>query len=79
MQVFGVNRLKDCDSTLLYVYFSTMGIPGCGFFSWLMGAVGDRYGLKGTIMVVPLCLAVFVAIVLYECWMTSGSDQDSKR
>ena len=28
---------------------------------------------------IAACLAVFVAIVLYECWMTSGSDQDSKR
>lgn len=70
MQVFGVNRLPHCDSTLLYVYFSAVGIPGCGFFSWLMGAVGDRAGLCGTILVVPACLLIFAGIVWYECWKT---------
>ena len=46
-----------------------MGIPGCGVFSWLMGFVGDIYGLKGTILVVPICLVVFSGIVYYECWL----------
>lgn len=68
MQVYGVQKLPDCDSTMLYIYFSAMGIPGCGFFSWLMGFVGDRFGTTGTIAVVPCCLVIFIAIVLYECW-----------
>lgn len=68
MQVYGVQKLPECDSTLLYIYFSAMGIPGCGFFSWLMGAVGDKFGTTGTIAVVPCCLIVFLAVVLYECW-----------
>ena len=67
-QVYGVQKLPECDSTLLYIYFSAMGIPGCGFFSWLMGAVGDKFGTTGTIAVVPCCLIIFIAIVLYECW-----------
>ena len=68
-QVYGVNSMPDKDSTLLYVYFSAMGIPGCGFFTWLMGFVGDRYGLPGAIMVVPGSLAIFVLIILTECWI----------
>lgn len=68
-QVYGVNIMPELDSTLLYVYFSAMGIPGCGFFTWLMGFVGDRYGLPGAIMVVPGSLVIFVLIILTECWI----------
>ena len=68
MQVFGVNKLKNCDSTMLYIYFSAMGVPGCGIFSWLMGAAGDAFGLKGTILVVPACLVIYCLIVWLECW-----------
>ena len=66
-QVYGVQNLPDCDSTLLYIYYSAMGIPGCGFFSWLMGAVGDKFGLTGTIAVVPCCLCIFLAIIFHAC------------
>ena len=68
-QVYGVTNLEHCDSTLLYIYYSAMGIPGCGLFSWLMGFVGDRYGLKGTILVVPVCLVIFCSVIFYECWI----------
>ncbi len=63
-QVLGVSTMPQLDSTLLYIYFSAMGIPGCGFFTWLMGAIGDRYGLTGTLMVVPCCLLFFIASVI---------------
>lgn len=74
-QVYGVANLPDCDSTLLYVYYSLMGIPGCGVFSYLMGAVGDRYGLKGTILVVPACLLIFSSIIYWECWIRAKKDK----
>jgi len=64
LQVFGAQQLKHCDSTLLYIYFSATGIPGCGFFSWLMGKAGDSFGTTGTLLVVPACLVVFFLIVL---------------
>ena len=68
-QVYGVINLPDCDSTLLYVYYSMLGIPGCGFFSWFMGFIGDRFGLTGTLLVVPGCLLLFSAVTFYECWI----------
>ncbi len=75
-QVYGVTNLPDCDSTLLYVYYSLMGIPGCGAFSYLMGAVGDNFGLKGTILVVPACLVIFCSVIYYECWIRSKKEQN---
>lgn len=68
-QVYGVNAMPELNSTLLYIYFSAMGVPGCGFFAWLMGAVGDQWGISGAIMVVPCCLVIFVATVLAEGWI----------
>lgn len=68
-QVYGVQRMPHLDSTLLYVYFSAMGIPGCGFFTWLMGFAGDRFGLRGAIAVVPCSLVIFVLVILAECWI----------
>ena len=70
-QVYGVSHLPDCDSTLLYVYYSALGIPGCGVFTFLMGFAGDRFGLRGTILVVPVCLLLFAGIIFYECWIRS--------
>ena len=67
LQVFGAGQLRHCDSTLLYILFSATGIPGCGFFAWLMGKAGDMFGTAGTILVVPACLVFFIAVVLIEC------------
>ena len=68
-QVYGVTHLPDCDSTLLYVYFSTLGVPGCGIFSWLMGVVGDRFGLQGAILLAAFCVLIFCASTFYGAWI----------
>ena len=72
-QVYGVAKLPHCDSTLLYIYYSAIGVPGCGFFSYLMGVVGDKYGLTGAILVVPACLVLFLLIIYCECWLSKPS------
>lgn len=69
-QVFGVNKLPECDSTLLYVYFSTLGVPGCGIFSWLMGVMGDHFGLKGSILLAAFCVLIFCLIIIYSGWIS---------
>ncbi|MBS1369097.1 MAG: MFS transporter [Lentisphaeria bacterium] len=68
-QVYGVTSMPELDSTMLYIYFSALGIPGCGFFTWLMGVMGDHFGLRGAILVVPACLALFSAVIYWECWV----------
>ena len=73
-QVFGVQKMPHCDSTLLYIYFSAMGIPGCGFFSWFMGYMGDKLGdLRATILVVPFSLLFFIGFILYEGWLSRSN------
>ena len=77
-QVYGVNSMPKLDSTLLYVFFSAMGIPGCGFFAWLMGAVGDKWGLTGAILVVPCTLIVFALIIFFEAWVFTDKTDNKK-
>mgnify|MGYP003324572839 CR=1 FL=1 len=69
LQVYGVNELPEYDSTMLYIYFSAMGIPGCGFFTWIMGFLGDRIGLRGAFFMLPLSLLLYGAIILCAGWL----------
>ena len=73
-QVYGVTMLPHCDSTMLYIYFSAMGIPGAGIFSWFMGVIGDMFQLTGAILVVPATLVIFIGIILYECWFRKAGE-----
>ena len=69
LQVYGVKQLKEFDSTLLYIYYSAVGVPGCGLFSWLLGACGDRYGLNGAFCMIPATLVVYAVTILLEGWI----------
>ncbi|MBQ6470619.1 MAG: MFS transporter, partial [Victivallales bacterium] len=66
LQVYGVRRLPGLDSTLLYIYFSTMGIPGCGFFAWVMGFAGDFVGLRRSLLIVPAAMACYALLIFLE-------------
>lgn len=74
-QVYGVHNLPSCDATLLYIYYSALGVPGCGFFTYLMGFAGDKFGLRGTILVVPICLLIFAGIIYYECFFSAKREK----
>ncbi len=66
LQVHGVNNLPDLDPTLLYIYFSALGIPGCGFFTWLLGWLGDRYGMAHAFLIIPALLLLYAIIIIVE-------------
>lgn len=69
LQVHGVNNLPELDSTLLYIYFSAAGIPGCGFFTWFIGFLGDRLGgLRGALLLIPTSVFVYALIIILEHW-----------
>ncbi len=69
LQVYGVNNLPELDSTMLYIYFSSVGIPGCGFFTWLMGLLGDCCGLREAFFLIPGSLLLFSLVILLEGWV----------
>lgn len=77
VQVYGVTTMPELDSTMLYICFSALGIPGCGIFTLLMGVIGDRYGLRGGILVIPVCLALFAAVIFLECWVFAKRRKNS--
>ena len=66
LQVYGVKRLPKQDTTMLYIYFSAIGIPGCGFFTWLIGFLGDHFGLKGAFYMIPVTLLLYASIILFD-------------
>ena len=67
--MYGAENLQELDTTLLYIYFSAVGVPGCGFFTWLMGVIGDRYGLAGAFFMLPATLAGFCLVIVLEGWV----------
>ena len=62
-QVYCTDRLPRLDPTLIFIYLSCAGIPGCGFFTWLMGLAGDCWGLRNAFLIEPATL-VLVALLL---------------
>ena len=64
IQSLCVDRLPQLDSTLAFIVLSCAGVPGCGFFTWLMGFAGDRVGLARSFALVPLSYLAMVALVL---------------
>ncbi len=69
LQVLGVKTLPELDSTLLYIYFSAVGIPGCGFFTWLTGVLGDSYDLKKAFYLIPATLFLYALIIFLDGWV----------
>jgi len=65
IQSYAVDCLPKLDSTMLFVLLSCAGIPGCGFFTLLMGYVGNAWGLAVSFYLVPLCFAVMTGLVCF--------------
>ena len=63
-------QTRRVDSTMLFVLLSCAGVPGCGFFAFFMGWLGDRVGLRASFWLVPLCYAVMGALVAAD-WLAA--------
>ncbi len=75
LQVYGVKNLPHLDDTLLYIYFSAVGIPGCGFFTYLVGALGNRYGLDGAFRLIPFTLLIYAVVIFVDGWCLKSTRQ----
>jgi fucose permease len=53
IQSYAADRLEG-DSTMLFILLSTAGIPGFSIIIWIMGKIGDTWGLKAAFGVIPV-------------------------
>ena len=66
VQSYCADRLKKSDPTLMLILLPCVGIPGCGFFPWIMGIAGKYVGFRASFMMVPLCHLLLLALLLSE-------------
>lgn len=67
VQSYSVNCLKKADMTMLLILLSCAGIPGCGFFTYLMGAIGNESGdLAKAFYLVPVCYFALGVLILWD-------------
>ena len=64
IQSHAVDCLDGADSTMVFILLSCAGVPGCGFFTWLMGFIGDRLGsLTDAFLLVPACYLLLAGLI----------------
>jgi MFS family permease len=69
VQSYSSDRLPGADTTMLFILLSCAGVPGCGFFTWLMGYIGDRTGsLNNAFYLVPFCYLA-LALLIGRDWL----------
>ena len=68
IQTYSVDRLpKHLDETMVFVWLSCAGVPGCGTFAWLMGVLGDVFhSLNVPFFLVPACQLLLAVALLLE-------------
>lgn len=68
IQTYSVDRLpKHLDETMVFVWLSCAGVPGCGIFSWLMGVLGDVFhSLSMPFFLLPSCQLLLTLVLLAE-------------
>ncbi len=65
IQSYCVDRVEG-DSTMIYILLSCAGVPGCGFFTWLMGALGDHFGLRVSFYLVGVCFLLMGGLIALD-------------
>jgi MFS family permease len=77
VQSYCADRLPGTDTTMLFVLLSCAGVPGCGFFTWLMGWIADRSGgLSTAFYLVPACFLALVALIVVDSvWATRPAEE----
>ena len=72
IQTYAVDRIPKEDSTMMYILLSCAGIPGCGFFTWLLGYISALNGsITKSFYLIPACFIFIIAFIgidyiLYE-------------
>jgi MFS family permease len=73
VQSYCADCMPKADTTMLFILLSCAGVPGCGFFTWLMGIIGNHStGLSAAFYLVPACYIALAAIIGF-CWYNQKS------
>lgn len=59
-------RRVEGNATMIFIILSASGVPGCGFFSMLMGIAGDMAGLQKSFFMVPVCFLSISLLILAD-------------
>jgi MFS family permease len=74
VQSYCADRLPETDTTMLFILLSCAGVPGCGFFTWLMGYVGNQGGgLRQAFYLVPACFLILALLIGYDWYCLRAS------
>jgi fucose permease len=65
IQSYAADRMEG-DSTMLFILLSTAGIPGFSIIVWVMGWIGDNWGLKAAFGVIPLLFLTLLITIALE-------------
>ena len=64
VQSYCSDRLPTADTTMLFILLSCSGVPGCAFFTWLMGYIGNvSGGLSRAFYLVPGCYLILAVLI----------------
>ncbi len=64
VQSYAGDRLPQVDTTMLMILLACAGVPGCGFFTWLMGCLGNQSGGLGqAFYLVPACYLLLALLM----------------
>ncbi|HPT98349.1 MAG TPA: MFS transporter [Armatimonadota bacterium] len=81
VQSYCADRLPEVDTTMLFILLSCAGVPGCGFFTWLMGVLGNLCGgdLRLAFYLVPACYLILAGLIGYDAWRASARKKTPPR
>ncbi len=64
VQSYCADCMPNADTTMLFILLSCAGVPGCGFFTWLMGVIANRSSdLSGSFYIIPVCYIALAAMI----------------
>jgi fucose permease len=76
IQSYGAERIPS-DPTALFVLLSFAGIPGFGAVPWIMGMIGDRFGLRTGFFILPVLFIMLLILLAVESRMLPAGKRRS--
>lgn len=77
IQSNGAERVKG-DYMMQMILYSCAGVPGCGFFTMVLGVLGDKVGLRTSFYVIPACFLIVFVLMAYD-WASERKENQSCR